>query len=245
MIEAKKDCLVLAIKIAEGMMRSGGETYRAEECCINVLKACGAENISVIALPTALLVSADVEGEHRTESASIKNRGIDLRGIDMYNSISRRLSSGELTVDGAFALLEKRQVGGAFLPALYTAISAGIFAWVFGGNPVDMLPTFLATALAQAFKYYVDKLSNYGFLSVMGSCMITAACARLAVWLLPQCNQEAIIVGGILSLLPGLALTNALRDTINGDLVSGVARFADALITAVVVAAGVAIVLSM
>jgi len=41
-------------------------------------------------------------------------------------------------------------------------------------------------------------------------------------------------------LLPGLAMTNAVRDTIRGDLISGLARSAEALISAILLSAGVA-----
>ncbi|MBQ7047965.1 MAG: threonine/serine exporter family protein [Clostridia bacterium] len=244
MKSAKNDCLVLAVKIAHGMMCSGGETYRAEECCINVLKACGAENISVIAMPTALMVSADVDGEHRTESVSIKSRTVDLKGIELYNSLSRKLVSGELDETQAFAVLEQKQPPATFLPYLFGSVSAAFFSVAFGGTVADLLPAFITAIIAQLFKLYADRLSNHNFISVMGSCMITALCARLIVWLFPACSQEAIIVGGIISMLPGLAITNAVRDTINGDLLSGVSRFADALLTAIVIAAGVAIVIS-
>ena len=46
-------------------------------------------------------------------------------------------------------------------------------------------------------------------------------------------------------LLPGLDITNAIRDTVNGDLVSGVARTAEALLKAVAIAAGVGVVIAL
>ena len=58
-------------------------------------------------------------------------------------------------------------------------------------------------------------------------------------------NQTAIITGAIMPLLPGLAITNAIRDTVNGDLVSGVARTAEALLKAVAIAAGVGVVIAL
>ena len=39
-------------------------------------------------------------------------------------------------------------------------------------------------------------------------------------------------------LVPGLAITNAVRDSIAGDLISGLARGAEALLIAVAVALG-------
>ena len=46
-------------------------------------------------------------------------------------------------------------------------------------------------------------------------------------------------------ILPGLATTNAIRDTIRGDLVSGGARFIEAILCAVMLAAGIGLMLSM
>ena len=44
-------------------------------------------------------------------------------------------------------------------------------------------------------------------------------------------------------LVPGLAITNAIRDTIAGDYVSGVARAADAFLCAVAIAVGAGFVM--
>ena len=74
---------------------------------------------------------------------------------------------------------------------------------------------------------------------------ISAAIAVFSVRLYPLGNQTSIIIGAIMPLLPGLAITNAIRDTVNGDLVSGVARTADALLKAVAIAAGVGAVLAL
>ena len=46
-------------------------------------------------------------------------------------------------------------------------------------------------------------------------------------------------------LVPGLALTNSMRDLIAGDYVSGQARLAEALLTATAIALGAGVVLSL
>ena len=73
--------------------------------------------------------------------------------------------------------------------------------------------------------------------------MITAAIAMAATQIFSMGNFELIISGAIMPLLPGLAMTNAIRDSMQGDLVSGVARATEALIVAASLAVGVIIVL--
>jgi uncharacterized membrane protein YjjP (DUF1212 family) len=46
-------------------------------------------------------------------------------------------------------------------------------------------------------------------------------------------------------LVPGVAITNALRDLLAGDLMSGAARILEAALTAVAVAMGVILVLAL
>ena len=52
-----------------------------------------------------------------------------------------------------------------------------------------------------------------------------------------------IIIGVIMPLLPGVALTNCIRDIMNGDLVSGSARLMEALLTGGCIAVGAGIVM--
>lgn len=58
-------------------------------------------------------------------------------------------------------------------------------------------------------------------------------------------NINIIIIGAMMPILPGLAFTNAIRDTMNGDLVSGVAKTGEVFQISVSIAFGVGTVLSV
>ncbi|MBP3930759.1 MAG: threonine/serine exporter family protein, partial [Peptostreptococcaceae bacterium] len=58
-------------------------------------------------------------------------------------------------------------------------------------------------------------------------------------------KPNMLIVGSIMPLLPGVALIKGLRDLISGDLISGVARAFDALLTAMAIAFGVGFILEI
>ena len=51
-------------------------------------------------------------------------------------------------------------------------------------------------------------------------------------------HADLIAIGNIMLLIPGIALTNAIRDMFAGDLISGLLRFAEAMLLAVTVALG-------
>ena len=58
-------------------------------------------------------------------------------------------------------------------------------------------------------------------------------------------QYDKIIIGGIMPLVPGIAITNSIRDFINSDYLSGSIRLIDALLTAFCIAVGVGIVITI
>lgn len=230
------------------MIENGGETYRAEECCISILNGCGAKEVNVIALPTAVIATAEIDGEMRTECASVKNRTINLSMIDRINAVSRRIAMCEITVEEGFEILEKRSDESGMRPvvrALLFSLASGSFAVIFGGGVGEFIAAYFAAFFCRYFVQFVESITSYNFLSTLGGSMIIAVCARLAAVFYNTIEVEPVIIGAIMPLVPGLAMTNALRDTINGDLISGLSRGVETLICAIAIASGVAIVLAV
>lgn len=54
----------------------------------------------------------------------------------------------------------------------------------------------------------------------------------------PALHVDKIMIGDIMLLIPGLMATNAIRDILIGDTISGVMRFIEAMLLAAVLALG-------
>ena len=57
-------------------------------------------------------------------------------------------------------------------------------------------------------------------------------------------SKDAVIIGSLMLLVPGLSITNAIRDSISGDLLSGVTRGIEACLIAVALALGAGITIT-
>jgi uncharacterized membrane protein YjjP (DUF1212 family) len=78
---------------------------------------------------------------------------------------------------------------------------------------------------------------NQIFINAVSSFFLCVA----ALWLVPKgIGQDVnkIIIGNIMLLIPGISLTNSLRDMICGDIMTGMLRFFDAVLVAAAIAAG-------
>ena len=77
-------------------------------------------------------------------------------------------------------------------------------------------------------------------------------CSALTALLAIGLNQiglapslDALIIGCLMLLVPGLAITNAIRDSLSGDLISGMTRGVEAVLIAIAVALGPGLVMSL
>lgn len=233
---------------AQTILESGGETYRAEETASRMCEAFGLSNAQIISFPTGLFVNVvDSTGHAEGRIARVTERSIRLRFIDQVNDISRRVVSGELDADAAHKALTALRASprpSQWLMIMAFALSAGFFAIMFGGGMKEFVMAAALGALAQAMTPLFTMLKMPLLMSSLISAVVLASCGKLMIVLFSG-MQEPVITGSIMPLLPGLSMTNAIRDTMRGDLVSGMARGFEALAIAVMVAAGVAAALML
>ncbi|MBQ2881682.1 MAG: threonine/serine exporter family protein [Clostridia bacterium] len=238
----------LACRSGVLILESGGETFRAEETVRFICSSAGFE-ANVLALPTGIFISADVNGEPQSaEVKRVKKRSTDLYSLNEINSISRKFVSGKMDVNDALAELDalshRKPVNKLFL-ILCAGFSSFFFAILFDGSFFDSVVAFLSSCTVQAALLYFKRTDIYSFTSNLLVGFIIALYAVLSVSIFSMGNTEAIIVGGILPYLPGLAMTNAIRDTMMGDLVSGISRIGDVLLSAVCLAVGAGVVFAV
>jgi len=86
-------------------------------------------------------------------------------------------------------------------------------------------------------------VSMHGFFSSVLGGLVPTLLLIPASLLLPDLNQQAVLLGSMLPLFPGVAMVNAIRDAINGDLISGVSRAAEVLMIALGLGLGASLIL--
>lgn len=235
--------LLKIIKLsAQIILENGGETYRAEETIKFICKAYDIKEIEAIATPTGFYITISSDGnENSTVVKRIRKRTINLQKIADVNNVSRQIALHAINLDEALEELEKIENDKPHeykYAQLYGGISSAFFVVLFGGGIFEFaVALFTGILITQITKHFVN-LHSYQFFSSIVSGTIIAAIAIIATSAAKTGNYNQIIVGSIMPLLPGLSMTNAIRDTIRGDLISGMARGAEALLVAASLAAG-------
>lgn len=246
--QAKK-LLILATLAGQIMLKSGAETYRVEDTITRICKS--KSNIKfaeAFVIPTGIFISIEYGDNLMSHIKRIKSLSVDLNKIDMVNEFSRRFVSENLNIDKSFDELKrinKYEGYRNFSKNIFGAFACGFFALLFKGSIGDAFGSFLSSfaALSVLSKFLKYKLTF--FLNNMLGSIIMSILSIVFLKVGLGRNLDIMIIGSIMCLVPGVSITNAVRDTMSGDYLSGLSIGMEAVFSALSIALGVGIVLSI
>lgn len=242
------DIIEVCLLAGKLMLQSGAETYRVEDTMMRIATAYGVKESHSYVTPTGIIFSIESDHPTKTKLFRITDRTTDLHKVTLVNSISRRISGGELTLGEAYeALVEIDKSTPSYsipLQILAAAIASGCFMLMFKGTWYDFIPSVIAGGTGLASFIYAQRLVPIKFFSEFVASLIIAILAVAFVYTGYGYEVDKIIIGSVMPLVPGLLLTNGVRDLMAGHLVSGLSKGAEALLTAFAIGSGVAVVLT-
>lgn len=106
------------------------------------------------------------------------------------------------------------------------------------------MDTAVSGIIGLALRFLDARVHRMDLNNLVSNLLCSAACGVLAIYSVyfgVAHSVDKIMIGNIMPLVPGVALTNAIRDLFSGDLVSGLWRFIDALLLAASIALGFAL----
>jgi uncharacterized membrane protein YjjP (DUF1212 family) len=249
MFEPKlRDIMSITLLAGEILLRNGAETYRVEETMGHVGRACGAKRVESFVIPTGIIVTIQTENDEATLCTRVNERTINLSRIVKVNEVSRRLSEQRIAPDQAKSLLERIARERTEFNLGILVISSGIvgasYALLQEATLLELVPAFVAAMVVRYIAHLVSRFRMVRFIFEFLGAASAALIGIGAQLLLPEINRDIVIVGALMPLVPGMAITNSIRDVIAGDLLAGVSRALEGLLTASAIAMGVGLVLT-
>ena len=250
----------MAVLAGEIMLRSGAETYRVEDTIKHILDTAGTSGAGSssesrndrteqdspvrtesLVMLTGIIVTIERPGQEVvTVMRRVHDRGTNMHRIVEVNEISRKYCAGELSAEETWEKLKsiKGRQYTVWMYNIATVLVPAGFAPLFGGG-LREIPAAAAVGVLLAVVMTVGKrlrISSF-ILNMICAGGVAVAAMALKVWN-PALNMDTVIISGIMTLVPGVAITNAIRDTLRGDYISGGARALEAFVTAAAVAIG-------
>ena len=240
--EQAENVLDCALSIGEQLLISGAEVGRVEDTIRRICTAYGAERVDVFSITSSIITTMYGESFGScTQTRRVSSAQNDLSRMDRLNELSRQICAGLPAPAQIRASLAQIEAGPRFsfrAMLLIYALISGSFSVFFGGEWMDMLASAIIGILLKFLESFIKKgsvntLFTALLCSVAGGFLANpSVCAGLGH------HVDLICIGNVMLFIPGIAFTNSLRDMFSGDTITGLIRFCESVLLAVIVALG-------
>lgn len=232
------------LDIGEEMIVAGAEVSRVENSIYRMCEAYGADRINVFIIISNIQVTLEApDGRILTQIRQVVRNEVNFDRLDYLNDLSRKICAEKPDAEKMqemFAAVMNRPQQSHLLKFLGAVLVSGGFTIFFGGNGQDCIAAAIVGVVIILSEVFLARREKnqivYHF--------VTSAAAGIAAILLVRIglgyNADKIMIGGIMLLIPGIAMTNAMRDMLIGDLASGMLRLTNAILVAAAIAGGFA-----
>ena len=231
--------LCTALDVGEGMLRCGGEVHRTEDTIERICRAYGAVHVEVFSIISLIIAAIRLpDGSYSSQVRRVYSTDNHFRRLEALNELSREICAHPPELDSVQRRLReiKAMRENPLLPYLGAILAAGGFAVFFGGNWYDGIAAAVIGVIVTLLRMHFPK-----FLNSLGQTVICSFLGGTLAEFLPRVtgfgfHKDKIMIGMIMLVIPGLAFGNAFRDLLCGDLIAGLMRLIQAILTAAVIA---------
>lgn len=242
------DVADLVLLAGQLILENGGETFRVEETMERMALAGGAQTADVFAVPQGIFCTISVERQPHTRVARIHHREFNLTKVLEVNRISRQLSAKIITVEEAYAeLLKVDRLPKRYPTAirlLAGAIGSAAFCFLLGARADTVLVAGITGLLVMSVMEFLQSREILNFVSLAMAGAVTALANLIIKQVWPNVQFDLAVIGSIMVLAPGLAITTSVRDALFEDLFSASIRGVEAFGVALAIALGVGSILT-
>lgn len=228
--------------IGEQMLISGAEVHRVEESISRMCRALGAKRVDVFIITSSMIVTVHTpDGQTHTQTRRVTTANINFERLHLLNELSREICAHDLSDEEIESKINEAIHCRKFplwLEFVSYAVIAGSFTLFFGGSIIESLISLCVGAFVRLGILFCDKMISNRIFGKFFSAVIATCLAFLSVKVGWIADVDKVIIGNIMSLIPGIGLTNALRDLFTGDSIAGLLRSIEAVLTALAIAAG-------
>ncbi len=238
--------LDVSISISYLMLSYGAEISRVEDTARRLCLAYGVAEVHVFAISSSVVITLIRDGKTLTQTRRVTSINTNLDRVDCLNQLSRSICE-ELfdyqRIMQSIQEIEKRPLYSKIITIFAYALISGAFSVFFGGSILDVLSAVAIGAVMRMVMLLLEHLKAVPFFTTALSSAISAGLAMLAARLFQGVSIEATLLGVLMNLVPGVALTNSMRDFIATDYMSGTGRLVECFFCGTAIALGAAFVL--
>lgn len=234
----------LVTRLGNAILLNGGEIFRANEAMERAARALHLNQFNAYVIANGIFSTVIIDGRfHSSKICYVPLAPTMLGRVDALNTLSRRIAAG---LCGPYEIrceldrIERMELYGNCTQILASGFGSASFCYIFNGSFFDSAAAFSAGVVLYLFLIYAaPRLSLSRIIrNIMASAVVALFCCTVFACGFGH-SLDRIMIGAIFPMVPGIPLTNAIRNFMENDYLSGLIRLADAFLTAGSIAIGV------
>lgn len=233
------------LRIGKMILSSGGEANRVERTLKRLGLAYGCDKVDVMSIAHSIIITLHRGKETITEVRRVEDSKVDFYKLKKANGIYREVIEKPISlkeINKKIDLVKEADRINSFKHMLLSwCIISAFCTGFFGGNPIDMLfSSMISIVLCVVIRIFSYYDINYYFSLIIVS-LLGGFLSKLTAFTGFQIHTSVINAGNIMPLIPGLTLTNSLRDMLSKDTITGMTEIVESVVISLIIATGFAL----
>lgn len=238
-----QEALVCALlDMGQMLLLCGAEINRVEDTMTRICRAYGAQKADIFVITSDIVLTISFAGGAAlTQTRRIEqSAAFDFEKLERLNALSRAVCAQPIPAQELCERLAQIRNEAPAKATRYagSVLTAGVFTVFLGGGFSDAFCAALVGALVALLQQRVQPLfRNAAFFQLLVG-FLSGSVILLAGRMIGALSVDHISIGVIMLLIPGAALTNAVREMLVGHTISGLLRLFESLLLSFMLATG-------
>ena len=239
---SEQDIVTLCGQVGTILLENGAETARVE----NTVEYIGrAVKLPVVCHATMTGIFVSSEKSAATRIFKVRVGDFNLQKVDEINTLSRQFSRHEITYEELKKEVHRVDTETLDFSWITKCIGAGLVSMppmlLFKATWGDLFWAFFVGILGYVASQIVGHHTKTPYIAVaIGSLVISMFAHILGVTGIAN-DANYVIISALMPLVPGVPMTNSLREIIEKNTISGLVRATDAVVSGISIGSGVII----
>jgi len=239
---SERDVVTLCGQVGTVLLENGAETSRVEKTVEYIGRAI---NLPVVCHATMTGIFVSSEKSATTRIFKVRVGDFNLQKVDKINTLSRKFTQHELTFEELKSAVSEVEYDTSDFTWFQKCLGAGLVSvapmLIFKATWLDLFLSFFVGIAGYLVAQIVGRHSKIPYIAVaLGGLTISVLAHVLgAAGIANDANN--IIISALMPLVPGVPMTNSLREIIEKNTISGLVRATDAIMAGISIGSGVVI----
>jgi uncharacterized membrane protein YjjP (DUF1212 family) len=234
----------LILLLSKILQKNGIPAHRMEEAFFKICNHFKIEG-DVFSSPNGLMINIGEKQNPKTFFIKAPYGELNFEKLDNIDRIYQKIVDGNIEIPQAIKELNlietTKKRYRSIIEILFFAISTSSAARLFGGGYAEILVSFVIGLFIGLLIDLTEKIPALGRVLIVTSSVFAIMFAKLSVMFLGNYSVDIATITGLIILIPGFSFTVSIIELVNGHAIAGTARFANTLVTLLMIGLGIGV----